>query len=100
MLLLRMAASGVCHSDLSVVTGTIYYDPPVVLGHEGAGIVEEVEPGVTAARAAGRSRGAGLCHFVWRMPHVQNGLRGALHRHQSAHGPAAGRHLPLSQRRR
>ncbi|MBV7329902.1 Zn-dependent alcohol dehydrogenase [Chloroflexi bacterium TSY] len=45
--LLRMAASGVCHSDLSVVNGTIYYDPPVALGHEGAGIVEEVGPDVT-----------------------------------------------------
>jgi S-(hydroxymethyl)glutathione dehydrogenase/alcohol dehydrogenase len=45
--LLRMAAAGVCHSDLSVVSGTIYYDPPVVLGHEGAAIVEEVGPDVT-----------------------------------------------------
>ena len=45
--LLRMSAAGVCHSDLSVVNGTIYYDPPVVLGHEGAGIVERVGEGVT-----------------------------------------------------
>jgi S-(hydroxymethyl)glutathione dehydrogenase/alcohol dehydrogenase len=45
--LLRMAAAGVCHSDLSVVNGIIYYDPPVVLGHEGAAIVEEVGEGVT-----------------------------------------------------
>jgi S-(hydroxymethyl)glutathione dehydrogenase/alcohol dehydrogenase len=48
--LLRMAASGVCHSDLSVVNGTIYYDPPVVLGHEGAGIVEAVGDGVTKVK--------------------------------------------------
>lgn len=40
--LVRTAASGVCHSDLSVVTGTIYYDAAVVLGHEGAGIIEHV----------------------------------------------------------
>lgn len=45
--LLRMAASGVCHSDLSIVTGTIYYDPPVALGHEGAAVVEEVGADVT-----------------------------------------------------
>lgn len=45
--LLRMVAAGVCHSDLSVVNGIIYYDPPVVLGHEGAGIVEEIGPDVT-----------------------------------------------------
>lgn len=45
--LLRMGASGVCHSDLSVVNGTIYFDPPVALGHEGAGIVERVGDKVT-----------------------------------------------------
>jgi len=44
--LIRMGASGVCHSDWSVVTGTIYYDPPVVLGHEGAGVIEAVGEGV------------------------------------------------------
>lgn len=39
----RMAASGVCHSDLSVLNGTIPGAPtPMVLGHEGAGIVEAV----------------------------------------------------------
>ena len=42
-----MGASGVCHSDLSVVNGTIYFDPPVALGHEGAGIVERVGDNVT-----------------------------------------------------
>ena len=45
--LLRMGASGVCHSDLSVVNGTIYFDPPVALGHEGAGVVERVGDNVT-----------------------------------------------------
>ena len=43
----RMAASGVCHSDMSVQDGTIYCPAPVVLGHEGAGVVEEVGEGVT-----------------------------------------------------
>ncbi len=42
----RMVASGVCHSDLHVVHGTHPTSLPVVLGHEGAGIVEEVGPGV------------------------------------------------------
>jgi S-(hydroxymethyl)glutathione dehydrogenase/alcohol dehydrogenase len=46
----RMGASGVCHSDLSIVNGTIYYDPPVALGHEGAGVVEQVGEGVTYVR--------------------------------------------------
>lgn len=42
----RIANSGVCHSDLSVMNGTIPFPTPVVLGHEGAGVVEEVGPGV------------------------------------------------------
>jgi S-(hydroxymethyl)glutathione dehydrogenase/alcohol dehydrogenase len=44
---IKMAATGVCHSDLSVVNGTIPQMFPLVLGHEGAGVVEEVGPGVT-----------------------------------------------------
>ena len=44
---IKMAATGVCHSDLSVINGTIPQSLPMVLGHEGAGIVEEVGEGVT-----------------------------------------------------
>jgi NDMA-dependent alcohol dehydrogenase len=43
----RLAASGVCHSDWNVVTGATPNPLPVVLGHEGAGVVETVGPGVT-----------------------------------------------------
>jgi NDMA-dependent alcohol dehydrogenase len=43
----RMAASGVCHSDLSIQNGTLYNAMPAILGHEGAGVVEEVGEGVT-----------------------------------------------------
>ncbi len=43
----RMAASGVCHSDLHVAHGTHPTSLPVILGHEGAGIIEQVGPGVT-----------------------------------------------------
>ncbi len=42
----RMAASGVCHSDLSMRDGVIPAAIPMILGHEGAGIVEEVGDGV------------------------------------------------------
>ncbi|MCU1496428.1 MAG: Zn-dependent alcohol dehydrogenase, class [Acidimicrobiales bacterium] len=45
--LVKVVASGVCHSDLSVQNGTIPLPTPIVLGHEGAGIVEEVGEGVT-----------------------------------------------------
>jgi S-(hydroxymethyl)glutathione dehydrogenase / alcohol dehydrogenase len=44
--LVRMAASGVCHSDLHVAQGIHPTALPVVLGHEGVGVVEEVGPGV------------------------------------------------------
>jgi len=45
--LVAVSAAGLCHSDLSVVDGTIPFPVPVVLGHEGAGVVEAVGDGVT-----------------------------------------------------
>jgi S-(hydroxymethyl)glutathione dehydrogenase/alcohol dehydrogenase len=43
---IRIKATGVCHSDLSAMNGTIPCAVPAVLGHEGAGEVVEVGPGV------------------------------------------------------
>lgn len=40
-------AAGLCHSDVSVLDGTIMFPPPVVLGHEGAGVVTQVADDVT-----------------------------------------------------
>jgi S-(hydroxymethyl)glutathione dehydrogenase / alcohol dehydrogenase len=50
--LVRTAATGVCHSDLHVVDGHSRYalDRPFVLGHEGAGVVEAVGADVTTVR--------------------------------------------------
>ena len=45
--LVRTVASGVCHSDLHFVDGLYPYPTPAVLGHEAAGIVEEVGKAVT-----------------------------------------------------
>ncbi len=42
----RMVSSGVCHSDLHVVDGDWERPADVVLGHEGAAIIEELGPGV------------------------------------------------------
>jgi S-(hydroxymethyl)glutathione dehydrogenase/alcohol dehydrogenase len=44
--LLRMAASGVCRSDLHAVRGIHPHVPPIVLGHEGSAVVEEIGEGV------------------------------------------------------
>lgn len=44
--LVKMAATGICHSDWHVVAGKADFPAPIILGHEGAGIVEAVGPGV------------------------------------------------------
>jgi S-(hydroxymethyl)glutathione dehydrogenase/alcohol dehydrogenase len=46
-LLVKLAASGMCHSDEHLVTGDLGGIYPIIGGHEGAGVVEEVGPGVT-----------------------------------------------------
>jgi Zn-dependent alcohol dehydrogenase len=49
--LVRLGASGVCHSDWNAVDGTAETRCPAVLGHEGAGVVEAVGPGVRRVAA-------------------------------------------------
>ena len=44
--MIKLGACGVCHSDLSAINGTIPFPLPLVLGHEGAGVVVEVGEGV------------------------------------------------------
>lgn len=48
--IVRIESAGLCHSDLSVITGTIPFPVPVVLGHEGAGVVEAVGSSVTTVK--------------------------------------------------
>ncbi|SCG52436.1 S-(hydroxymethyl)glutathione dehydrogenase / alcohol dehydrogenase [Micromonospora siamensis] len=43
----RIRAAGLCHSDLSMVNGTMPAPFPLVLGHEAAGVVAEAGPGAT-----------------------------------------------------
>jgi S-(hydroxymethyl)glutathione dehydrogenase/alcohol dehydrogenase len=45
--LVRIKASGLCHTDLEVIEGSLAYPMPIVLGHEGAGIVEGIGSAVT-----------------------------------------------------
>jgi S-(hydroxymethyl)glutathione dehydrogenase/alcohol dehydrogenase len=52
--LVRLAASGICHTDLSVVDGATPVALPLVLGHEGCGVVEEVGGEVRRVRPGDR----------------------------------------------
>jgi Zn-dependent alcohol dehydrogenase len=49
--MVKLAACGVCHSDLSATNGTIPMPPPLILGHEAAGEVVEVGEGVSGFAA-------------------------------------------------
>jgi S-(hydroxymethyl)glutathione dehydrogenase/alcohol dehydrogenase len=44
--LVQLVGSGLCHSDEHLVTGDLPFELPIIGGHEGAGVVEEVGPGV------------------------------------------------------
>ena len=57
----RMTASGVCHSDLHVRDGEWDRPGPIVMGHEGAGVVDSVGPGVDPALVG---RGVALSWYV------------------------------------
>ena len=48
--LVKIKASGLCHTDLEVIQGSLAYPLPIVLGHEGAGVVEAVGADVTQAK--------------------------------------------------
>ncbi|MBE8518581.1 NAD(P)-dependent alcohol dehydrogenase [Amycolatopsis sp. H6(2020)] len=50
----RIVATGVCHTDLGVAAGALPFPLPGVLGHEGAGIVEETGAAVTRVQAGDR----------------------------------------------
>jgi S-(hydroxymethyl)glutathione dehydrogenase/alcohol dehydrogenase len=79
----RLAAAGVCHSDLSLSDGTMRVPVPAVLGHEGAGTVVSVGEGVTHvapgdgvvlnwAPSCGRCHACGLGE-VWLCANALNG---------------------------
>ena len=52
--LVRMRAAGICHSDLHTYKGELRSTPPLVLGHEGAGVVESVGSQVSTLRPGDR----------------------------------------------
>lgn len=81
--LIEIKAAGLCHSDMSFFDGSrIWTDYPIILGHEGAGVVLEIGKGVTSVSAgdhvipvgipecgdcpACRSRKTNLCDYYFR----------------------------------
>jgi NDMA-dependent alcohol dehydrogenase len=48
--LVRLYAGGVCHSDLHVMKGDLLMPMPIILGHEGSGVVEDVGAGVESVQ--------------------------------------------------
>ncbi|MGW4822847.1 Zn-dependent alcohol dehydrogenase [Streptomyces sp. NPDC004227] len=79
----RLAAAGVCHSDLSLTNGTLRVPVPAVLGHEGAGTVVAVGEGVTQVEPGDAvvlnwAPSCGNCHAcslgeVWLCANAMNG---------------------------
>lgn len=53
-LLIKVMVAGICHSDWNFVTGDSKFNMPVVLGHEGSGIILETGPGVTKFKKGDR----------------------------------------------
>ncbi|MFJ3928091.1 Zn-dependent alcohol dehydrogenase [Streptomyces sp. NPDC090022] len=86
----KLAAAGVCHSDLSLTNGTMRIPVPAVLGHEGAGTVLAVGEGVTHVAPGDGvvlnwAPSCGRCHHcamgeVWLCAHALTGV-GAVHGH-------------------
>lgn len=75
----RMAATAICHSDVHLIRGEWGGEVPFVAGHEGAGIVDEVGPGVTLVQVGDHVvvsllRSCGRCYCCnTGMPHLCEG---------------------------
>jgi len=91
----RLAAAGVCHSDLSLSNGTMRVPVPAVLGHEGAGTVVAVGEGVTHVSPGAEvvlnwAPSCGSCHActlgeVWLCANALNGAAD-VYAHRSSDG--------------
>ncbi len=58
--LIRYTHAGLCHSDVHIAHGDLQARLPMVLGHEGAGIIEEVGPGVSRVKVGDHV----VCSFI------------------------------------
>ncbi len=90
----RIEASGICHSDVSVLTGDLPVTLPAVLGHEGAGVVVDVGADVTTVRPGDRVvlsavPTCGTCYFCARGEPYQCAQMHRLRRPNFTDGTAA-----------
>jgi S-(hydroxymethyl)glutathione dehydrogenase / alcohol dehydrogenase len=75
----RVAATAICHSDIAFAEGAWGGELPAVYGHEAAGVVEELGPGVSRVSPGDRVvvsliRSCGRCYFCLReQPHLCEG---------------------------
>ncbi len=97
--LIRYVAAGLCHSDLHLIDGDLVPRFPIVGGHEGAGIIEEVGPGVTKVQPGDHV----VCSFIpncGTCRYCSTGRQNLcdMGGHDPA-GPSARRHLPVPLRR-
>jgi len=74
--LVRVVGAGMCHTDLLARTPGAPFPLPVVLGHEGSGIVEAVGAGVTFG-SSWRQSGDVVCE-LWKMHKLLDGLSSIL----------------------
>ena len=72
----RLKAAGLCHSDWHFVEGKLGRPFPLILGHEGAGVIEELGEGVTTLRKGQRVvlNWAPCCHHCYYCQHGDTGL--------------------------
>ena len=85
----RIVACGVCHTDVAWAAGELFPVFPVVLGHEIAGVVDEVGPGVTRVRVGDRVALA-LSHHCGHCFYCETGrpmLCAAAHQHAASFLP-------------
>ncbi len=80
--LVKLAASGICHTDLHFIDGTFPWLTPAILGHEAAGIVEQAGEGVTMAAPGDHvilslTPSCGVCRYCVRgKPYLCTGSAG------------------------
>ncbi len=97
-ILVKIAGTGICHADLDIASGAVAIPRPVVLGHEGAGVVAETGTEVTGLQAGDHvvltgNAACGKCQYCVRgMPYLCEIFRPLLHK-----GTVANRQRRLSR---